>query len=54
LIEDALMLAAEKDLTAYDACYAVLAQKVGIPLVTADSPLIKAIHWAIWIGDVEI
>ena len=54
LMEDALMLAAEKDLTAYDACYAVLAQKIGIPLVTADSPLTKAIHWAIWIGDVEI
>lgn len=54
LMEDALMLAAEKDLTAYDACYAVLAQKIGIPLVTADSPLTKAINWAIWIGDVEI
>jgi predicted nucleic acid-binding protein len=54
LIEDALMLAAKKNLTAYDACYAVLAHKLEIPLVTADAPLAKAIDWAIWIGDVEI
>jgi len=54
LIEDALALAAEKKLTAYDACYAVLAQKLEMPLVTADAPLAKAIDWAIWIGDVDI
>ena len=54
LIEDALVLAAKKNLTAYDACYAVLAQKLEIPLVTADAPLAKAIDWAVWIGDVEI
>jgi predicted nucleic acid-binding protein len=54
LIEDALVLAAEKNLTAYDACYAVLAQKLDVPLVTADAPLAKANDWAIWIGDVEI
>jgi len=54
LIEDALAFAAEKKLTAYDACYAVLAQKLEMPLVTADAPLAKAIDWAIWIGDVDI
>lgn len=54
LIEDALQLANNKNLTAYDACYAVLAQKLGLPLITADAPLAKAIDWAIWIGDVEI
>ncbi len=54
LIEDALALAAEKKLTAHDACYAVLAQKLEMPLVTADAPLAKAIDWAIWIGDVDI
>lgn len=54
LIEDALQLASEKKLTAYDACYAVLAQKLGLPLITADAPLAKAIDWAVWIGDVEI
>ena len=53
LIEDALLLAAKKDLTAYDAGYAVLAQKLEIPLVTADAPLAKALDWAIWIGDIE-
>ena len=53
LIEDALELASEKDLTAYDACYAVLAQKLKLPLVTADAPLANAIDWAIWIGDFE-
>lgn len=54
LIEDALKLANEKKLTAYDACYAVLAQKLDLPLVTADAPLAKAIDWAVWIGDLEI
>ncbi len=54
LIEDALKLAKRKDLTAYDACYAVLAQKLKLPLITADAPLANAIDWAIWIGDLEI
>lgn len=54
LIEDALKLANEKKLTAYDACYAVLAQKLDLPLVTADAPLAKGIDWAVWIGDLEI
>jgi predicted nucleic acid-binding protein len=54
LIEDALQLASEKKLTAYDACYAVLAQKLGLPLITADAPLAKAVDWAVWIGDIEI
>ncbi len=54
LIEDALQLASEKKLTAYDACYAVLAQKLGLPLITADAPLAKAVDWAVWIGDVDI
>jgi predicted nucleic acid-binding protein len=54
LIEDALLLANEKNLTAYDACYAVLAQKLKLPLITADAPLAKAVDWAIWIGDFEV
>ena len=54
LIEDAPKLADEKKLTAYDACYAVLAQKLDLPLVTADAPLASAVDWAIWIGDLEI
>lgn len=54
LIEDALQLAQEKNLTAYDACYAVLAQKLGLPLITADAPMANAIDWAIWIGDFDM
>ena len=54
LIEEALSLASEKNLTAYDACYAILARRLELPLITADSPLAKAIDWAIWIGDFEV
>ena len=54
LIEDALKLAQQKNITAYDACYAVLAQKLELPLITADMPLASAIDWAVWIGDLEV
>jgi len=54
LIEDALELAHEKDLTTYDACYAVLARRLALPLVTADAPLERAVDWAVWIGDFEV
>ena len=54
LMEEALILANETNLTAYDACYAVLARKLALPLITADRPLTKAVDWAIWIGDLEI
>ena len=50
LMEEALELAAERKLTAYDACYAVLARQLNLPLVTADKGLIDAIEWAVWIG----
>jgi predicted nucleic acid-binding protein len=49
LIEEAVVLAYKNNLTAYDACYAVLAQKLGVPLLTADSALVKALPWAVWI-----
>lgn len=51
LMEDALLLASQKNLTAYDACYAVLAQQLDIPLITADKPMVKAVEWAVWLGD---
>ncbi len=54
LMEDALTLAYDKKLTAYDACYAVLAQKLELPLLTADEALAKAIKWAVRIGDLEL
>jgi predicted nucleic acid-binding protein len=54
LMEDALLLASEKNLTAYDACYAVLARNLEIPLITADEHLSQAIESAILIGDLDI
>lgn len=54
LMEEALTLANDKNLTAYDACYAVLAKRLALPLVTADEPMVKAIEWAVWIGDFEV
>jgi predicted nucleic acid-binding protein len=53
LTADALTLAVEKRLTAYDACYAVLAKQLGIPLITADEPMVRAIDWALWVGDYD-
>jgi predicted nucleic acid-binding protein len=51
LMEDALVLASQKNLTAYDACYAILAQRLEIPLITADIPMAKAVEWAIILED---
>jgi predicted nucleic acid-binding protein len=53
LMEDALLLAQAKGLSAYDACYAVLAQRLGISLVTADRQVVKAVDWAVWVGDFD-
>jgi predicted nucleic acid-binding protein len=54
LMEDALTLAAQTGLTAYDACYAALARRLEFPLVTADEALLKAVSWAVWLGDLTI
>jgi predicted nucleic acid-binding protein len=54
LMEDALLLAAEKNLTAYDACYAVLAQNLDIPLITVDEKLSNAVSSAMFLGDFDI
>jgi predicted nucleic acid-binding protein len=54
LMEDALSLAAQTGLAAYDACYAALARRLDLPLVTADQPLCQAIAWAIWLGGLDI
>jgi predicted nucleic acid-binding protein len=51
LMEDAIVLASQMNLTAYDACYAVLAQRLSIPLITADEPMTQAVEWAVWLGD---
>ena len=54
LMEDALLVASEKNLPAYVACYAVLAQNLGVSLITADEQLAEAIESAIFIGDLDI
>ncbi len=54
LMEAALDLANEKNLTAYDACYVVLAKRMDIPLITADIAVVNAIEWAIWLGDLNL
>ena len=54
LMEDALLVATDKKLTAYDACYAVLAQKLEISLITADEQLAQAIESAIFLGDFDM
>ncbi|HEX6033305.1 MAG TPA: type II toxin-antitoxin system VapC family toxin [Anaerolineales bacterium] len=54
LMEEALLLAAEKHLSADDACYAVLALKLDIPLVTADEQLSKAISAALFLGNLKL
>ncbi len=41
LLEPALELAMTYDVTAYDACYAALAQQLDLPLITADTPLTR-------------
>ena len=41
LLTPAFELAIQYDLTAYDACYAALAQQLSLPLITADAPLLR-------------
>ncbi len=54
LMENALLLASELNLSAYDACYAVLAQQLGIPLLTADQPLTRKFEFALFLEDLDI
>ncbi len=44
LIVSGLELAIEHQITAYDACYAALAQQNQIPMITADRPLAQKLH----------
>jgi predicted nucleic acid-binding protein len=57
VILDALDLALEYDLTAYDATYVALSGKLGFPLVTADERLIGKIAKSdievCWLGDLS-
>ena len=55
LAEDALALALEHGITAYDAAYVALAQRLSLPLVTADEALVRRLDGAgldvRWLGD---
>ncbi|MEW6718333.1 MAG: type II toxin-antitoxin system VapC family toxin [Chloroflexota bacterium] len=44
LLTPALELALTHDITAYDACYAALAQQIGLPLITADEALVRKLQ----------
>lgn len=44
LLEPTLELALAYDITAYDACYAALAQQLDIPLITADVTLARKLR----------
>ena len=41
LVTLTLDIALTHNLTAYDACYAALAQEVELPLITAEAPLVR-------------
>lgn len=55
LISDALALALRQGITAYDACYVVLAAQLGKPLITADEKLLRSLsktnYDVRWLGD---
>ena len=51
LMEAALLLASQKNFTAYDACYAILARRLNLSLITADEHSALAVEGAVWLGD---
>ena len=58
LAEAGLRIAQAKGLSAYDACYVALSDRVGVPLVTADQRLVLALagtpHRVQWLGDIRV
>lgn len=54
LVEDALPIALAHGITVYDACYAALAQRLKVPLITADQKLVNKLsgtpHAVQWLG----
>jgi predicted nucleic acid-binding protein len=58
LAAQALDLAVQKAITAYDACYVALALRLAVPFVTADEKLARALsstkYQVRWLGDFPI
>jgi predicted nucleic acid-binding protein len=58
LMSGALELALVHDITAYDASYVALAQRLGVPLITADDKLFRTLPPAtgqiLWVGDLPL
>jgi predicted nucleic acid-binding protein len=50
-MEPALKKAVELSITAYDACYVALADRLGITLLTADKKLAHLVPAALWLGE---
>lgn len=54
LFDDALAVAVTHGISAYDACYVVLAGRLGVPLITADWKLVQKLagspHAIVWLG----
>jgi predicted nucleic acid-binding protein len=44
LVNEALNIAIAQTISAYDACYVELSQRLQVPLVTADNKLIRALE----------
>jgi predicted nucleic acid-binding protein len=55
LAADALAIALAHGITAYDACYVALAQRLGVTFITADEKLVQKLSGApyavIWLGN---
>ena len=55
LMKDALAIAVDHDITAYDGCYVALGKQLKIPVVSADEKLVRKMadtpHVVKWLGD---
>ena len=58
LMVEALAIAVELGITAYDGCYIALARQLGLPCVTADEKLARSVrstpYSVLWLGDFDI
>lgn len=51
LMAGSLELANHHGISAYDACYAALAERWDVPIITADEKLARTLPGTIWLGD---